>query len=140
MRSLPIDVEARKFVRARLLKYKMYQQEINTLRQAILFPHQETDENIGGGRSSLNNFETEAKAIKLVSNKQIQVRSEFIAVVNSVLSECSEEANKIIEMRYFGKQKESWAKISVEVKGYTEYGCRKIEKKVVDRIAERLGW
>lgn len=140
MRSLPIDKEARNFVRARLLKYKLYQHEINTLRQAILFPFRETDENIGGGRSSLNNFETEEKGIKLASNKQIKFRSEFIAIVDSVLSQCSEEANRIIEMRYFGKQKASWAKISVEIEGYTEDGCRKVERKVIDRIAERLGF
>lgn len=146
MATVKVNLKARQHVRDLLSNYKTMEQEINEIRQSIMTPYQETDENYGGGKSSLPVFEVEEKAIKLATNRQIRFRSQFLAVIENVLANSSDNAQQIIELRYFttdskgGQLKLSWVKIAEMVGGYSVDGCRKIEKAVCDRIAEQLGW
>ncbi|MDH6364654.1 RinA family phage transcriptional activator [Enterococcus sp. PF1-24] len=138
--GIKISNKARQHVREILSKYNEINAEIQEIRQSILYPHRTTDENIGGGKSSFLHFETEEKAIKLATNRQIKFRSEVIYVIDTILDKCSEEAQQIIKAKYFCKESPSWVKIAGQVAGYSEESCRKIERKIVDLIAEELGW
>lgn len=146
MVTVKVNLKARQHVRDLLSNYKTMEQEINEIRQSIMTPYQETDENYGGGKSSLPVFEVEEKAIKLATNKQIRFRSQVLAVIENVLANSSDHAQQIIELRYFTTDskgeplKLSWVKIAETVGGYSVDGCRKIEKAVCDRIAQQLGW
>jgi RinA family phage transcriptional activator len=135
-----ISVKARQHVRDLLVNYNELKEEMQELRTSIMIPHRESDENIGGGKSSLAVFEVEEKAIKLATNEQISFRAKALAAIDNVLSKSSDEAQQIIELKYFAKDPLSWVAISHKIEGYSEDGCRKIERKIVDRIAEKLGW
>jgi len=137
--QIKIDGKTRQYIRSRLLKYKDYEREISEIRTSIMNPWKESDENIGGGRSSFTSFDVEDKVIKILSSEQIAFRSKFISVVDSVLSKCTDDAQQIIELKYFGKEPVSWVKIASTVEGYSEDACRKIERKVIDKIAEKMG-
>lgn len=147
MVTVRINTKARQHVRELLMNYKQTQKEVEELRQGIMNPYRETDENYGGGKSSLPLFEVEEKAIKLATNKQILFRAHAIAVIDDVLNHSSDFAQRIIELKYFtavdsnGNQKtQSWVAVANQVEGYSVDGCRKIEKHVCDRIAQQLGW
>lgn len=140
MANIRISNKARQHVRDLLANYNELKKENSDLRQMILYPFQEDDENVGGGKSSKPVFEAEEKAIKLASHEQIKFRSLAIKVIADVLARSTDEAQKIIELKYFSKEPMSWVAIAENVDGYTEDGCRKIERKIVDLIAQRLGW
>lgn len=142
MVTVRINTKARQHVRELLMNYKQTQKEVEELRQGIMNPHRETDENYGGGKSSLPLFEVEEKAIKLATNKQILFRAQAMAVIDDVLAHSSDQAQRIIELKYFGDtdKPKSWVAIAERVNGYSEDGCRKVERRVVDRIARQLGW
>jgi len=132
--------KARQHVRELLKNYNLLKSENEALREMIMNPHRESDDNIGGGKSSVAMFEVEEKAIKLASHEQIKFRSIALAVIDKVLAESSDHAQRIIELKYFSNEPKSWVAVAHEIEGYSEDGCRKIEKRVVDRIAQRLGW
>ncbi|MBS7585693.1 hypothetical protein, partial [Enterococcus sp. MMGLQ5-1] len=113
-----------------------------SLEEAIMNPFKaSSDENTGGGRSSFKSFETENKAIKIVSHEQIIFRGQFLRIAEKVLSQSSDEAQRIIELRYFIDEPYSWVKIaSIDNIGYTEDGCRKVDRAICDKIAKILGW
>lgn len=98
------------------------------------------DANTGGGRSSLTVFESE-KAIQLASHEQIAFRAKAIQVIDDVMANSSDQAQMIIELKYFGNKPMSWIAISNhEEIGYSQDSCRKIERAIVDRIGRNLGW
>lgn len=140
MSNIKIGTKARQHVRELLANYNEMQLEINMIRESIINPHRQIDENIGGGRSSLALFEVEEKAIKLATHEQIAFRAKAVAIIDDVLAHSSDEAQKIIELKYFGHEPHSWVSIASQVEGYSEDGCRKVERKVVDRIGQRIGW
>lgn len=138
--QLKISNKARQHVRELLVEYKTIQRDIDDLRESIMNPHIETDENQGGGRSSFSVFESD-KVIKIVSHEQIQFRSKAIKVIESVLSKSTDNAQMIIELKYFREEPLSWVAISqYDGVNYEEDNCRKIERKLVDEIAKKLGW
>mgnify|MGYP003601177063 FL=1 len=138
--NVQIRNKARQHVRELLANYSLLKSENEALREMIMNPHRESDDNIGGGKSSVTMFEVEEKAIKLASHEQIKFRSIALAVIDKVLAESSDHAQRIIELKYFSNEPKSWVAVAHEIEGYSEDGCRKIEKRVVDRIAQRLGW
>ncbi|MBO0423844.1 hypothetical protein [Enterococcus plantarum] len=140
MSKVKISIKARQHVRDLLTNYNELKSEMQELRESIMHPHRESDQNVGGGKSSLPIFEVEEKAIKLATNEQISFRAKALVVIDGVLSRSSDEAQQIIELKYFAKEPLSWVAISTKIEGYSEDGCRKIERKIVDRIAEQLGW
>lgn len=138
--QLKISNKARQHVRELLYEYKTIQSDIEGLRESIMNPYREIDENQGGGRSSFTTFESD-KVIKIVSHEQIQFRTKAIKVIESVLSNSSDSAQMIIELKYFREEPLSWVAISqYDGVGYEEDNCRKIDRKIVDEIAKRLGW
>lgn len=141
MVNVKINIKARQHVRELLKEYNQLKQEQKFLREAIMNPyHEGSDENVGGGRSTRTSFDVEDKAIKLASHAQLKFRAQAVYTIDSVLAKSSDEAQRIIELKYFAKEPCSWVKIAENVEGYSEDSCRKIERKVVDVIAQTLGW
>lgn len=140
MEQLKISNKSRQHVRELLYKYRDMKKEIEILREAILYPFKETDENTGGGRSSLNVFESE-KAIRLASHEQIAFRAHAIKVIDSVLESSNPQAQLIIQLKYFEDKPISWAAISSrEDINYSEDGCKKVARGIVEKIGVILGW
>lgn len=140
MDKIKISNRSRQHVRELLYKYAEMKSDIAAIRESILYPYKQEDENIGGGKSSFPIFESD-KAIKLASHSQIEFRAKAISAIDHVLGQANDEAQKIIELKYFSKDPHSWVSISQhEDINYTEDGCRKVERKIVDTIAQKLGW
>lgn len=131
--QMKISNKARQHVREMLGEYPQMKREINQLRQSLL-ASEERDNN------QFAVFEAES-TIKIVSHEQIHFRSMALKVMEDVLAKTTKETQLIIELRYFKREPLSWVAISLwDEVGYSEDNCRKLEKKLVDEIAKRLGW
>lgn len=140
MVNLYISDKARQHVRDLLQKYSDMNNEINFLRVSIMNPYVPSEKNAGSGKTSITTYAVEEKAIKLATHEQIIFRAKALSIIQNVLAKSSDEAQKIIELKYFSEEKYSWVAISEKIDGYSEDGCRKIERKIVDKIAQQLGW
>lgn len=140
MERIKINIKAREHVRELLRNYNKTKKEINDIRMSILYPYQETDMNIGGGRGNLRSDNSD-KIIKLASHEQLKFKAKVIDIINDVLSESSVQANIIIKQRYFLEQPKTWAKISMmDDVNYSVDNCKKIERIIVDKIGVKLGF
>lgn len=127
MRKTKIKNKARQHVRELLYSYKDMSREISSIRDSILYPNEKVSQSL------------ENSAISVVNEKQIAFRAKFIAITDDVLRNNAETYYEIIAMKFFDERYFSWVAIAQKV-GYSEEGCKKIERKIVDEIAERLGF
>lgn len=119
-----VDNQTRQHVRKCLAKYNEYKRELEELQEDIVI---------------LNDVEGE-KPVRFTSNKQLRFRTEFVRVVGDILENCDVEIYEIIRLRYFYRGGNCWDYVAMNVDGYTESNCRKLEKNVIDEIAVQLGW
>lgn len=140
MERIKLNIKAREHVREILRNYNKTNSDIKLIRESILYPYKERDENIGGGKGNLVSDGSDV-IIKLLSHNQLKFKSKTLIVINEVLSESSDEANIIIKMRYFVDNPLSWAKISqLDGVNYSVDNCKKIERAIVDEIGVKLGF
>ncbi len=129
------DKETRNYVRSRMRKYNDFRKEVTLFEEAIRYPWTEIDENIGGGRGSKTSNPTEQQAIAMMTNEQLKSRLQLINTMDYIIDSCLPEVQKVINLRY--KSHYSWIKVAQET-GYSEDNCRKIDCKIVDRIANMI--
>lgn len=131
--QIKISKKARQHVREMLSDYPQMKGEMAELRHSLMAVAED-------GSNQFSVFEADT-VIKIVSHEQIHFRSLALKVIEEVIGKATSETRAIIEFRYFNKEPLSWVAISLkdEVR-YSEDNCRKLEKKVVDEIAKRLGW
>ena len=68
--QVKVSNKSKALVREHLANFKETQKQIKDLREALLVPFFETDENIGGGRSNLVN-DGSSRIINAMTHKQI---------------------------------------------------------------------
>lgn len=129
------DKETRNYVRSRMRKYNEYRKEIKVIEESIRYPWKESDENIGGGRGSLTSNPTEQQAIIKIDSKELKSRTQLLNIIDYVVDSSDPITQKIINMRY--KNHFSWEKIAQTI-NYSEPNCRRIDCRVVDRVAFML--
>lgn len=140
--QVKVSNKSKAVVREHLSNYQNTKQEIKDLREALLVPFQEADENIGGGKSNLANDGSD-RLIKMMtmSHEQIKFRVKILKTIDSVLEQSDDQAQKIIALRYFGDEEWSWAKVANHDDiHYSVDTCKRIERKIVERIALMIGF
>lgn len=131
--QLKISNKARQHVREMLSEYPQMKEEMEQLRQSLMAVQED-------GSNQFSAFEANS-TIKIVSHEQIHFRSLALKVMEEVINNATTETQVIINLRYFKREPLSWVAISLNDEvGYSEDNCRKLEKKLVDEIAKRLGW
>ncbi|NYV64635.1 transcriptional regulator [Bacillus sp. Gen3] len=129
-----------KHIESELYAYKDTLNEIQQLRQNIMFTKQNDDENIGGGRSSLPFSPTERIATRLVTHKKLNQLEEIANAIQKVYTGLPEEYQKLVRLKYWTRpQTKTWEGIAEElhVNRATAYRWR---DNIVESIAEVLGW
>ena len=132
-----IDDATRNYMRAKLHKYDEIKKEVQLFEESLRHPFQETDDNIGGGKSNLTSSPVEREAIAVMSNRQLTQKLRLLNMIDYVLNSCEPQIKHMMELRY--QKKWQWVKIAEHTK-YSESACRKIDKKVLDRMITMLGY
>ncbi|WP_314068368.1 hypothetical protein [uncultured Vagococcus sp.] len=143
----PVSNEARSYVRKLLKDHPANKAQKEMMEEALRVPYKENDENTGGVRSSRISNPVEDEYMRVWTNRDFLTMVDEVEAIERVLNKVTDKTSlDIIRQRYFeletiaeGKKRmQSWAKVSMTVKGTTEDTCRKIEKAIVDRIAKEL--
>lgn len=145
--KVQVSNEARNYVRRILKEHQQNKKSKDLMEQALRYPYQETDENIGGGRTNRISKPVEDEYDRVWTNGDFLSMVEEVGAVERVLHDIKDEtAYRIIEERYFNletiaegkKRMQSWVKVANNIPGCPEETCRKIERAIVDRIAKEL--
>lgn len=75
-------------------------------------------------------WETDLELIRLRRQKQ---------TIKNFLEEQNPDYLKMIELRYFERERYTWVEIACKV-GYHDKWCQDVRKKLLIKLAERLSW
>ena len=105
----------------------------------LLNAHNETDSNIGGGKSNRISDTTGNKAIILAEDKYYQHLKNIITTLEQFYQELDSDQKTIVDMRYFDKKEcYEWQNIADKLYMSTYRVLRK-RNALIDETARRLG-
>jgi RinA family phage transcriptional activator len=113
--------------------------EINLLREEIMNPFQEQDENIGGGRSTLISSPTERIATRLVTNKQLKYLTEVADAIEKVYNALPDDYKKLVRLRYWSNKNLMWDGIESELH-ISKRQAMRWRDEIIQATVEVLGW
>lgn len=114
--------------------------EIVRLREEIMNPFKEDDQNIGGGHSSEIDKPTERIATRLATHKQLQYLVQVADAIQQVYDSLPENYRKLVRLRYWSKgQQLTWAGIAMEL-NVSEKQAQRWRDKIIYSTIEVLGW
>ncbi|WP_078595384.1 DUF722 domain-containing protein [Evansella clarkii] len=114
--------------------------EINLLRQEIMNPYQEDqDENVGGGRSGFISNLTERIATRLSTNKQLKYLNEIAGSIEQVYNALPDNYKKLVRLRYWGTKELTWDGIAAELHVSKRQAMRWRDE-IIQATIEVMGW
>lgn len=113
--------------------------EIATLREEIMNPRKEKDENIGGGQPNLPTAPTERRAIRLVTSKQLSYLTEIVESIERVYNALPDDYKKLVRVRYWSKRNLNWDGIAQEIHVHRSTAIR-WRNEIIQATIEVLGW
>lgn len=124
------------------LKFSDYKEYEKLIQKQILskkIEHQEDDENIGGGRSSLPGRPTESQGIFQASDLYIQHCRMYQQAIEKTLDELNEEERSLIEERYWGGCSWMTWKEFADTKHYSTSSMSRLKQKVLLNFGRKIG-
>lgn len=101
---------------------------------------QETDSNIGGGKSVHISDVTGNKATILADDVMYQNLKRIVNTIETMLNELDEDQEVIVQMKYLAKQEAyEWQHIADQLGMSVQRVLRK-RNNLIDETAKRLGW
>jgi RinA family phage transcriptional activator len=129
-----------KKVEAEWYDYHKTLKEIARLREEIMNPFQEEDENIGGGRSNQTSSPTERIATRLMTNKQLKYLMEITEAIEQVYNALPDGYKKLVRVKYWNKDKTlQWDGIALECNVSRATAFRRRDE-IIQATIELLGW
>jgi RinA family phage transcriptional activator len=129
-----------KKVEAEWYDYHKTLKEIARLREEIMNPFQEVDENIGGGRSNQTSSPTERIATRLMTNKQLKYLTEITEAIEQVYNALPDEYKELVRLRYWNKNNQlSWDGVATKLNVSKRQGMRWRDE-IIQATVEVLGW
>lgn len=136
-----------KFNDADLKKLEGYWSNLEQLKKDMRYrewelfhPYQETDTNVGGGRSNHTSDTTGNRAILLAEDKEYQNLKNIVTTIENLYPELDDDQKIIVQMRYWDKKEcYEWQHIADELYMSVQRVLRK-RNNLIDETAKRLGW
>ena len=128
-----------KHIEAEWYNYHHTLQEIARLREEIINPFREVDENIGGGKSNITGDPTGRIATRLATSKQIQHLEEVVNAIEKVYNALPNDYKNLVRVRYWSNKKMSWDEIADEIHVHRTTAMR-WRNEIIQATIELLGW
>lgn len=130
-----------KHIESELYSYKDTVKEIDSLRDEIMSPTKEHDQNTGGGSNSVRAISkpTEKIATRLLTHKTLRNLEEIATAITDVYNMVSDDHKKVIETRYWGNRHLDWDGVA-DMTNMHRNTALKYRKEVVLLVANKLGW
>lgn len=114
--------------------------EIADLRQEIMNPQKETDENTGGGQSNIPGNPTEAMATRLITSKQLTYLEEVVTAIERVYNALPDDYKKLVRYRYWNRNNDlNWDEVARRCNISKRQGMRWRDE-IIQATVEILGW
>lgn len=114
--------------------------EIAKLREEIMNPTKELDENTGGGKSNIPGKPTERIATRLVTHKQLLYLQEVVEAIEKVYNACPSNYKELIRLRYWNKNNPlTWEGIALRL-NVSERQARRWRDEIIYATLDVLGW
>lgn len=115
--------------------------EIARLREEIMSPFRdETDENIGGGKSNIPGKPTERIATRLATNKKLGYLTEIVEAIEQVYNALPDDYKKLVRLKYWNKHnKLTWDMIADELHVSRRQAMRWRDE-IIRATIELIGW
>ena len=82
---------------------------------------------------------TEAKAMKMLSDKYLQNMKKEIDAVESVFESLNEEEKKVMRIRYWSTRRKKVPYLKMIQCGYSERQMKRIVNRIITQIGQKLG-
>ncbi|MBS4173482.1 transcriptional regulator [Bacillus sp. FJAT-49736] len=129
-----------KHIESELYMYHETVKEIKTLRDNIMFCNENTDENIGGGRSSFISDPTGRTATALLTNRKLQNLESVAYAIETVYNTVNDDYKKLIRLKYWTRpQTKTWDGIAEELH-VSRRQAFYWRDEIILAIGEILGW
>lgn len=128
----------REHIKDYLYNYEWLEEEIKLIRESIITPYIETDNNIGGGQSNIPASPDETKAIKLADNIRLTQLERMKWAIDDVYKQMDDTGKMFMKLYY----KENYLTIdgvAMEI-GVSPRTAKRLNTKIIIEIAERVGW
>lgn len=115
--------------------------EIARLREEIMSPFRdETNENIGGGKSNIPGKPTERIATRLATNKKLGYLTEIVEAIEQVYNALPDDYKKLVRLKYWNKHnKLTWDMIADELHVSRRQAMRWRDE-IIRATIELIGW
>ncbi|MDK3667902.1 transcriptional regulator [Staphylococcus pseudintermedius] len=127
------------YLESELRNYPYMDKDINRVREEVLHPYTEIDENVGGGRSGANVSVTEIKATRVVNDRRLAQLTRLKVAIEIVYNETSDEGRKLMDLYYFAKPRTlnlTGVADEIYISKSTAYDLR---KGILKMLADELG-
>ena len=122
------------------INLQQYKKDLQFREWELINAYQETDTNIGGGKSNRISDTTGNKAIILAEDKKYQNLKDIVYTIESMYANLDHDQKTIVDMRYFDKSEMyEWQHIADELYMSVQRVLRK-RNALIDETARRLGW
>lgn len=129
-----------KKVESEWYNYHRTLQEIAKLREEIMNPFKEIDENVGGGKSNMTSSPTEQIATRLMTNKQLKYLMEITDAIEQVYNALPEEYQQLARAKYWNKEKDlQWDGIALKCNISRATAFRRRDE-IIQATIKILGW
>lgn len=129
----------KKYLEDELFSYPKMDQYINSLREEIINPWRETDENIGGGKSNIISSTVEVKAIRLVNDKRLNRMREVKQAIETIYRESSIEEKDLLEIYYFKSPRTLTIDGVAQELSVSRRTVFRLRSRLLNRFADELG-
>lgn len=130
----------RRHVEEEIEDYHATLKEIQLRREELLYPHQETDTNIGGGRSNLPGDPTGRKGTALLADLRLKSLEQVTEGIDRVWQDLPDEKKTFIKLFYWTRPKK-YTLEGVAIKLSISYPtAKRWRNEIIEKVAERIGW
>lgn len=132
--------ETFQYLESELFSYMNTLKEINSLRDEIIYNKNSSDENVGGGRSSLPSDPTGQVATRLATHKQLRYLEEVTGAITKVYEELPDLHKNFIKLKYWTKPQNLTMIGIAEQLHINKDKAYDVRKEVIQLLALEMGY
>lgn len=127
------------YLESELIQYNSTQKRMEDLKEEIQYPWQETDTNIGGGKSNTISSTTERQATRLITDKRLAHMHRLSDAIINVYTNGQPIERELMDLLYFDKPRKYTVDGVIDRLNVSRATFFRLKKRVLCNLADELG-
>lgn len=127
------------YLESELIQYNSTQKRMEDLKEEIQYPWQETDTNIGGGKSNTISSTTERQATRLITDKRLAHMHRLSDAITNVYTNGQPIERELMDLLYFDKPRKYTVDGVIDRLNVSRATFFRLKKRVLCNLADELG-